>query len=1087
MHQKKLKFVSWLLMSMLCMMSYAQDKIQGTVKDTNGEPMIGVSVLVKGTKTGVITDFDGNFSLPSVDKSSVLVFTYVGYVTKEVKVNGQKHLDVIMNEDTKVLDEVVVIGYGTVNKRDLTGSVASVKGEDLAAVPVTSVSEALTGKLAGVSVTTTDGSPDGDVNIRIRGGGSLSQDNSPLYIVDGFPVSSIGDISPSEIESVDVLKDASSTAIYGARGANGVVIITTKSGTEGKTKVDFGASYAFKQATKLTKVLSPYDFVYYNYEVNGEGNFGVFEDFDIYKSIAGTDYQDEIFGRTGNQLQYNVNISGGTKQLKYNINYSHNDEESIMLGSGYRKDNINAKINTELNKWISIDFQARLSNAVTDGLGSGSDTNESNATNSIVTNAVRFRPVQYLNASDDNSDDTDEGSSAQTATPLERLLATYKQKRSFRQNYNIGVNWKPFKNITIRSEFGYGWRMDDTNQAWGSDATRNSNLAYNGQPQAAIISDDTRNWRNANTITYDNKKLFNGRDRLNILLGHEVSSSQEKAVTNTYVNFPSQMEPSEVLAQIGTGELYAAESDIAAKETMLSFFGRVNYTLKDKYLFTVTARADGSSKFAENNRWGFFPSAAFAWRISDEPFMQSTANWLSSLKLRLSYGTAGNNRISSGLISTTYTISGTSGKYPYFGEDRTAMLEHGTYLYNPDLKWETTITRNFGVDYGFWGNRISGTLDFYWNTTRDLLMRTEVPSMSGYNYQYQNFGQTSNKGVELTLKAILADTKKFGINFNFNIAYNKNNIDKLNNQNSWQNSNWGGSIISQYEDFYIHEGGSLGEIWGYKTNGFYTAYDPVTNPAGELILADDGRTWTLKDGVKDNSAALTGGSYYPGGLKVECDENGNPVKQKLGNTIAPVVGGFGFDGQAGNFDFSVFMNYSIGNKLINGTKLATSFNAGSSGAYNLNEDFKLSNRYTWIDPENGLNLGKINSSTTIEQYGGEQGLINRLNELNANANIWNPAGVTTMQLIDYAVEDASFLRLNNITVGYTLPKTWIKKWFMENVRIYFTGYNLWVFTNYSGTDPEVDTSSKRNLMTPGVDYAAYPKSRSFVGGINVTF
>lgn len=631
MHQKKLKFVSWLLMSMLCMMSYAQDKIQGTVKDTNGEPMIGVSVLVKGTKTGVITDFDGNFSLPSVDKSSVLVFTYVGYVTKEVKVNGQKHLDVIMNEDTKVLDEVVVIGYGTVNKRDLTGSVASVKGEDLAAVPVTSVSEALTGKLAGVSVTTTDGSPDGDVNIRIRGGGSLSQDNSPLYIVDGFPVSSIGDISPSEIESVDVLKDASSTAIYGARGANGVVIITTKSGTEGKTKVDFGASYAFKQATKLTKVLSPYDFVYYNYEVNGEGNFGVFEDFDIYKSIAGTDYQDEIFGRTGNQLQYNVNISGGTKQLKYNINYSHNDEESIMLGSGYRKDNINAKINTELNKWISIDFQARLSNAVTDGLGSGSDTNESNATNSIVTNAVRFRPVQYLNASDDNSDDTDEGSSAQTATPLERLLATYKQKRSFRQNYNIGVNWKPFKNITVRSEFGYGWRMDDTNQAWGSDATRNSNLAYNGQPQAAIISDDTRNWRNANTITYDNKKLFNGRDRLNILLGHEVSSSQEKAVTNTYVNFPSQMEPSEVLAQIGTGELYAAESDIAAKETMLSFFGRVNYTLKDKYLFTVTARADGSSKFAENNRWGFFPSAAFAWRISDEPFMQSTANWLSSL------------------------------------------------------------------------------------------------------------------------------------------------------------------------------------------------------------------------------------------------------------------------------------------------------------------------------------------------------------------------------------------------------------------------------------------------------------------------
>lgn len=1073
-------------MSMLCLVSYAQDKLQGTVKDTSGEPMIGVSVKVKGTKTGAITDFDGNFSLPSVKKSDVLVFTYVGYVTQELKAAGKKRLDVVMEEDAKTLSEVVVVGYGTVNRRDLTGSVSSVSAKDLSEVPVANVSEALAGKMAGVSVTTTDGAPDGDVNIRIRGGGSLSQDNSPLYIVDGFPVSSISDISPSEIESIDVLKDASSTAIYGARGANGVVIVTTKSGKEGKVQVDFGASYAFKKATKLTKVLSPYDFVYYNYEVNGNNNYGEFGDFDIYKSIAGADYQDEIFGRNGNQQQYNLNVSGGNKQLKYNVSYARTDEKSIMLGSGYTKDNINAKINSELNKWLTLDFQARLSYAVTDGLGSGSDSNESNATNSVVTNAVRFRPVDYLNANDDNEDTSDDNSSIQSANPWERLVATYKQKRSFRQNYNAGLNWKPFKNITVRSEFGYGWRMEDTDQAWGSDATRNSNLSYKGQPQASILNADTREWRNANTITYDNKKLFGGRDRINVLLGHEVSSSQTKSNQQTYVNYPTEMSTSEVLAQLGTGELYAAQSTIAARETMLSFFGRVNYTFNDKYLLTLTARSDGSSKFSEGNRWGFFPSAAFAWRISDEKFMKGTSDWLSSLKLRLSFGTAGNNRISSGLTATTYTISGTSGRYPYFGEDRATMLQHGSYLYNPDLKWETTVTRNFGIDYGFLNSRISGTLDFYWNTTRDLLMRTEVPSMSGYNYQFQNFGQTSNKGVELTARAVIADKKNFGLNLNFNIAYNKNNIDKLNNQTTWQNSNWGGSVISKYEDFYVHEGGKLGEVWGYKTNGFFTAYDPVTNPVGELILAADGRTWTLKDGVKDNSTTITGGVYYPGGLKVQVDADGNPIKQKLGNTVAPVVGGFGFDGHVGRFDFSVFMNYSLGNKLINGTKLATAFNAGSSGGYNLNNDFTLSKRYTWIDPATGLNLGKL-SNSTVTAYGGELGVINRLNELNANASIWNPAAVTGMQLIDYAVEDASFLRLNNITVGYSLPKAWVKKWFLENVRLYATGYNLWVFTNYSGIDPEVDTSSKRNLMTPGVDYAAYPKSRSFVGGINISF
>ena len=704
--------VSLLIVSMLCLASFAQGlQVQGIVKDKNGEPMIGVNVVVKGTTNGTITGLDGDFSLSGLKKSDVISFTYIGFKTKDVKYGGQKQLDVVLEEDTETLDEVVVIGYGTVNKRDLTGSVASVSAEDIAAVPVSSATEALTGKLAGVNITTTEGSPDADVKIRVRGGGSLSQDNSPLYIVDGFPVSSISDIAPSEIQSIDVLKDASSTAIYGARGANGVIIVTTKSGTEGKTQVDFGASFGLKKVTRLTKVLDPYNYVAYQHEL-GSTDYGNYSDMDIWKSVEGYDFQDDIFGRTGNQAQYNVNVSGGSKQIKYNVSYAHNDEKSIMLGSGFNKNNINAKINAELNQWMSLDFNARMSYTTIDGLSGGADTNESSAANSIVANAARFRPVDPLTS---NTDDESNNTSSQK-NPLERLLATYKKRNTFNQNYNVGLNWKPFKNWTFRSEFGYGWKYDNTDQVWSSDAVQNSKLGYNGQPQSVLTRDITKNWRNANTLTYDNKKLFGGRDKLNVLLGHEVSSSQETSLENTSVAFPTTMTIDEVLANMGAGTALPTQTTISAKDNMLSFFGRVNYTLMDKYLLTVTVRADGSSKFAKGNQWGVFPSAALAWRLSDEAFMKGTQDWLSNLKVRLSYGTAGNNRISSGLMYTTYTMAGNTGKAPFFDESRGAMLEHGSNLYNPNLKWETTITRNLGFDYGFFNNRLSGSLDLYWNT-----------------------------------------------------------------------------------------------------------------------------------------------------------------------------------------------------------------------------------------------------------------------------------------------------------------------------------------------------------------------------------
>ncbi len=1068
------------MMLLLIVGGVSAQSVKVTVTDQTGETVIGATVMEKGTNNGAITDFDGNATVKLSGKSNQLVISYLGMKTKTVDVKGKAQVAVMLEDDATTLNDVVVIGYGTVKKKDLTGSVSSLNEKQISNIPVSNVSEAMTGKMAGVNITTTEGSPDADVKIRVRGGGSLSQDNSPLYIVDGFPVTSISDISPSEIQSIDVLKDASSTAIYGARGANGVIIITTKEGKEGKTQVSFNGLLGWKKVTKTVKTLSPYEFAMYQYEL-GSTDYGNFNDLDIWKSVEGNDYQDEIFGRTGLQKQYNASVNGGSKEIKFNVGFSHTDEESIMLGSGYAKNNINAKLNAKLNKWLSFDFNARLGFTKLDGLSGGADTNESNAANSIVANTVAYGPVETLTS---NNDEDEENSTSTRRTPLQRINSTYKFQERFQQNYNAGLNWKPFKNFTLRTEFGYGWRYNNTDQVWGSDATTNSKYGYNGMPQAQFTKVNQRDWRNANTLTYANDKLFGGRDRINVLVGQEWSSTEKTTRTSTSVGFPTSMTIGEVLANTAAGTALANDADISADENMLSYFGRINYTMADKYLATFTLRADGSSKFGKGNRWGYFPSLALAWRMSEENFMKATSNWLSNLKLRLSFGTAGNNRINSGLLSTTYSMASNTSKAPFFNEERQPMLEHGTYLYNPDLKWETTITRNFGIDFGFFRGRINGTLDLYWNTTKDLLMMSVVPTSTGYSYQFQNFGKTSNKGVELTVNAVLADQKNWGLNFNFNIAYNKNKIDELNMENPWQSSSWSGSTISKYEDFRIEEGGRLGELWGFKTNGFFTVYDPVSNPDGQLVL--NGTTWQLREGLKDNSPSLTGGSYYPGGLRVEVDENGDPLKQRLGNTVPTTTGGFGFDGRVGNVDFNVFFNYSLGNKIVNGTKLANAFYHGSSKNYNLVDDFVLSNRYTWIDPATGLNLGRP-STSTIAAYGGADAMIARLNEINAGASIYNPAAVTTMQLIDYAVEDASFLRLQNVTVGYTFPKKWMKSIFLESVRIYFTGYNLLCFTGYDGYDPEVDTSSKKNPMCPGIDYAAYPKSRTFVGGINITF
>lgn len=1077
---------SWLLLLFAIMslsLSAQTITVTGNVKDTTGEPIIGASIVEKGnTANGTVTDLDGNFSI-KVDGKKTLVFSYIGMKTQEISIQGKKSINVTMSDDSQALDEVVVIGYGTVAKKDLTGSVASVSAKELAVVPVSNVSEALTGKMPGVSITTTEGSPDAEVKIRVRGGGSLSQDNSPLYIVDGFPVASISDIASSDIQSIDVLKDASSTAIYGAKGANGVIIITTKSGHEGKTEITFGASFGVRKRVGEVGVLSPYEYVLWQQELNQDGsNYGNWQDVDIYHSIEGYNYQDQLFGSTGNQQQYNLNVSGGTKDTKYAVSYSRNDEKSIMIGSGYTRDNITAKLQSKLNKWLTFDFNNRFSYTKIDGLSGGADTQESSKAYSIVARSVIYRPISRL-----SDDFIDEDTGNTDYNPTERIESTYKQQTRLQNNANASLTWEPFKGLKFRSEFGYGWRYNNVDQVWEAKATSNSKFGYSGQPQAYLTKRVQKEWRLANTVTYDKSKLLMKDDKLNVMLGQELTSSKYTDTNMTSVGFDKDTTIDQVLSQMGNGVALPTQTYIGINDNMSSFFGRLNYTMKDRYLLTATLRADGSSRFTSGNQWGVFPSVALAWRINEEAFMENAQDWLSNLKLRLSYGTAGNNRINAAYMYTTYALAGTSDRTIYFDETSAPMLKHGDMLANPGLKWETTITRNLGVDFGLFNNRVTGSVDVYWNTTKDLLMRTTLPGASGYAYQYQNIGQTSNRGVEFLTDVVIADKKNWGLNFSFNIAYNRGKIDKYPGGATWESSRWSGSGVISNEDFYLEEGGRLGEVYGYIYDGFYTTKDlQWTGTSWEIRKDADGNP------VVANAYSTITGTLEPGAMKLK-DVDGDGVidakkdKVRLGNTIHPVTGGFGLNGRfLKNFDFTLSFNYQIGGKMINASKAASSSYDGSRQHYNLNNNFILADRFSRIDPATGENMLGRNYANNYITANGEDAYYAHINQVNGSKSIFNPATITGRPLTSWDVEDASFLRLQTVSLGYTLPKSWTQKLHMNNVRIYATGYNLLCLTKYSGVDPEVDCCTS-TPMTPGVDYAAYPKSFSVVGGINVTF
>jgi TonB-dependent starch-binding outer membrane protein SusC len=1045
--------------------------LEGTVKDDAGLGLPGVNILEKGTKNAASTDFDGRYKIKLSNPKAVLSFSFIGFKTKEVSVDGKTKLDISMAEDSNSLNEVVVIGYGTSKKSDLTGAVSTISGNDLKKVPVANVAEALTGRIAGVQVTSSEGSPDADIRIRVRGGGSLTQDASPLIIVDGFPVNSMNDISSSDIDSMTVLKDAASTAIYGSRGANGVILITTKRGKDGKVAVNFNMFYGMKTMANQIDVLSPEDYTKWQYEyalLSQTGTkvasdptsytqyFGNWQDQDMYKGLKGDNWQKQIFGRRGEVQSRDLGIRGGSDKINYNFNYAHYDEKAIMIGSNYKRNNLSLALNSKISDKIDVGFTVRYSDTEIDG-GGVNEQNEKSSSDSRMRTIVGYAPIPVsgLTSGDVSGDGTDV-----LINPFTSISDNNRQQ--FRKNFNMlgSFGWEIVDNLKLKVDLGLDNFSTLDYRFYGRSTYYVANAPMStlqGKPAMIMSDGKDKRFRNANTLNYDFKKIMGENHHLTALLGQESITYTSNTLTNTIHGYPNFFDFDQAKTLTTQGTPASVDNNYSPDDKLLSFFGRANYDYKNRYILSATFRADGSSKFSEDNRWGYFPAFAAGWKISEESFLKGTS-WLDLLKVRASYGEAGNNNIPVGQQIQIFQSTPTT-----WINGVTSVWAPSKTMPNPDLKWETTVTQNFGLDFGFFKNRLSGNFDVYKNITSDLLINFPVPG-SGYDFQYRNMGETQNTGFEATINVVAIEKAKYGLNFSFNMGVNKNRINSLGVMNNFgAATGWASSQIG--DDYLIEVGSSLGTMYGYKNDGRYEVAD----------FDYVGGKYVLKTGVTPTATTLVGdgSSLKPGDMKLK-DVNGDGVvdlkdKTIIGNVNPKSSGGFVINGNAYGFDLMAAFNWSIGNDVYNADKIEFS-TATASGEYkNLNSTMADGKRWTNLDPVSG--------QLVTEPIA--------LAALNANTTMWSPY-MRTAIFTDWAVEDASFLRLNTLTLGYTAPEMFTSKLGVSKLRFYLTASNVFVWTNYTGSDPEVSTRRK-NPLTPGVDSSPYPRSRQMVFGMNLNF
>lgn len=1023
-----------MLMSVQVMAQKGNVTVSGTVTDESGEPLIGVAVVEQGTVNGVLTDENGKYTI-SVAKAATLLFDYMGFAQVVQPVAGKTVIDAKLVEDTTFLDEAVVVGYGTMKRSDLTGSVSSVSSKSLENFKTGNVLDALGGQVAGVNITTADGTPGSGFNIIVRGVSTVNGDSSPLYIVDGFEVENIDHIANQDIASIEILKDASAAAIYGARAANGVVLVTTKSGREARATVSYSGSASYRTLSKRLEVLEPYDFVRLQIERNSSneamyvrhgndynGNPYRFQSIDDYKSVDGINWQDEAFQNTWSQ-NHDVSLSGGTKTTKYTVSFSHFDEDGIFINSGYIKNAARVKINQKVRDWLTLDFNMSYTNQNKYGLGTGG---------SVLRNILVYRPTGGIKVTDEELlySSSDPGVDNSYNNHYNPLVATRKADLDTKTNTwvaNGSLTFQLYKGLTLKSSGSYTQVFVRDNYFYydGSEQAARSGGPY-GQSTITLRN----NWSVNNVLTYNT--TIDKKHKITAMAGQEYLFSGSEFLRGQAKEF--------ALEDLGVDKLNAG--DVASlvetsrqDKRRLSFFARGFYSYMDRYMFTATFRADASSVFARGNRWGFFPSFAGAWTASNEPWLKDVS-WLDNLKLRVGYGTVGNDRISSYMTSDIYGVVKLG-----LGQSQTAALTLNS-LSNPDLRWEGSTTLNFGLDFSVFKGRVGLTVDAFQKDTKDLLLQQNLSYISGWESQWQNIGKIRNKGLEISLKTINVDKKNFSWSTDFNISFIDNELISLLDGTDYMQVRSNFNSNNTNNDYIAVVGEPLGNMYGFVFDGVYQYSDFVVTPDGDM---------SLKKGVPDPTSHL-GQKPYPGFVKYK-DINGDGKintadRTIIGNGYADWYGGMTNTFHFLGFDFSFLLQFSYGNDVYNITRYLTTKTT-----------------------ENSLNM--------LSE------VLDRWSPYHASSKVPEVRGMTMHDIYSRFIEDGSFIRLKNVTLGYSLPSKLLSRIKVSKLRLYMTANNLYCLTRYSGYDPEV--SVKSSPLMPGLDYGAYPKNTAYTMGLEITF
>lgn len=1008
--------------------------ITGKVTDRQKNPLPGVSVKVKGASGITSTNGEGRYSIRVPGSHTALVFTFIGFEQQEIIVESKRIINVTLVEKATDLDAVVVIGYGTQRKSDLTGSVASIKAEQLTKTKSVSFQEAMQGKVSGVQITSSSGEPGSGVNINIRGANSINAGTSPLYVIDGVQIDAnngeiagfstvsnpLTSINPSDIESIEVLKDASATAIFGSRGANGVIIVTTKSG-KGSSSLELDTYLGVSNASKHLDLLNGQDYANYRFALN-PNSFEYGEDTDgdsipdRVKDLSGQpwhDWQKEVL-RPALSQNYNVSYSSGGAKTRFSSSLGYFGQEGIVDKNKYERFSANLKIDHNVSDKFKIGTSLNGSYVINSGVASsGSQTL---VYNGVVQSLLMYKPVNVPGEGLSTLDPDN----LSLSNPSDFVNFSYKQTPLTRLVANLYGEYKIIPELVLRISGG-GVLTDSENGEFYPSST---SWGYSRNGLAVLNTSNTINWFQTHTLTYT--KRFNKVHYLNALAGFEVNSYTFKTFSMRGEGFDIQstngvdnIGQAKVLTQVPTTN--------KSLSTRLSEFGRVNYNYKNKYFATATLRLDGSSKFGTGNKYAWFPSGALAWTVSNEPFFKSQ-NLINNLKIRTSFGVTGNDRI------PAYQALA-NGTTVYYSSAQTAELGLAiTSMANQNLKWETTYQYDAGLDLELLKGRISATFDVYKKETKDMLLLADIAGQTGFNKQWQNIGRVDNKGLEISVTSNNISKKNFSWSTSFNITMNRNKVISLGDVNflsirvSDQITDVGRVIVGQ----------PIGTGYGYVFDGIYQTEDFVDPASG---------TYVLKEGVvKRNGIAVKPGDFKFKDLSGDGMVDNTNDLTVISNSNPKHFGGLTNSFNYKNIDLSILVMWNYGNEILNTGKYRYE---GYQNA-NLSTEF-WNNRWTTANPSNSYPA------------------------INANGRY---------DASTYYVEDGSFLRLKNVTLGYNLPSSLTKKLKLSNCRVYMTGENLVTWTDYSGFDPEI--ASDNNLL-PGLERISYPRSRTFTLGLNVKF